>query len=78
MSTAVALAQPGPAPNHKITSPRQRGDLVFWQGHVGMMVDGVQLVHANAYHMAVQVEPLADTLARYEAKGLTVLATCRP
>ena len=60
------------------TSPRQRGDLVFWQGHVGMMVDGVQLVHANAYHMAVQVEPLADTLARYEAKGLTVLATCRP
>jgi len=60
------------------TGPRQRGDLVFWQGHVGMMVDGVQLVHANAYHMAVQVEPLADTIARYEAKGLAVLATCRP
>ena len=31
----------------------QRGDLVFWKGHVGIMADSVTLVHANAHHMAV-------------------------
>lgn len=42
----------------------ERGDLVFFPGHVGMMVDGDRLIHANAYHMAVTVEPLADVVAR--------------
>ena len=44
-----------------------RGDLVFWAGHVGIMLDAVQLLHANAHHMAVAVEPLrlaADRIAR--------------
>lgn len=42
----------------------QRGDLVFWQGHVGIMTDGIMLLHANAHHMAVAVEPLSDAAAR--------------
>jgi len=37
----------------------ERGDLVFWPGHVGIMVDSVMLLHANAHHMAVAVEPLS-------------------
>lgn len=37
----------------------QRGDLVFWEGHVGIMQDPKQLLHANAYHMAVASEPLS-------------------
>lgn len=41
-----------------------RGDLVFFPGHVGLMVDGDRLIHANAYWMAVKVEPLADVVAR--------------
>lgn len=41
-----------------------RGDLVFWKGHVGIMADGVMLVHANAHHMAVAVEPLAVARTR--------------
>ena len=36
----------------------QRGDLVFWDGHVGIMQDTKRLLHANAYHMAVASEPL--------------------
>lgn len=47
----------------------ERGDLVFWPGHVGMMVDAVMMVHANAFHMAVAVEPLrvaAERIARPE------------
>jgi hypothetical protein len=45
----------------------QRGDLVFWPGHVGMMLDADRLIHANAFHMQVQVEPLAETVARVGA-----------
>lgn len=42
----------------------QRGDLVFWPGHVGVMVDATRLLHANAYAMATAIEPLADVEAR--------------
>jgi cell wall-associated NlpC family hydrolase len=46
-----------------------RGDLVFWEGHVGMMLDVRRLIHANAHHMAVTVEPLVRTQTRILAKG---------
>lgn len=46
-----------------------RGDLVFWTEHVGMMMDGRRLIHANAHHMAVTVEPLARAGARIAANG---------
>ncbi len=42
----------------------ERGDLVFWRGHVGMMLDATRLIHANGHHMAVAVEPLAEARAR--------------
>jgi len=44
----------------------KRGDLIFWKGHVGVMRDQSQLLHANAFHMQVACEPLADALARIE------------
>lgn len=44
--------------------PLQRGDFVFFPGHVGIMVDGDNLLHANAHWMAVVVEPLADVVRR--------------
>jgi len=46
-----------------------RGDLVFWRGHVGMMLDGERLLHANAHHMAVAIEPLAEAVVRIAAAG---------
>ena len=42
----------------------RRGDLIFWPGHVGMMLDAETLIHANAFHMAVAVEPLAEAIRR--------------
>jgi cell wall-associated NlpC family hydrolase len=45
----------------------RRGDLVFWKGHVGIMRDAATLLHANAFHMAVAVEPLADAVPRIRA-----------
>jgi cell wall-associated NlpC family hydrolase len=42
----------------------RRGDLVFWRGHVGMMLDRERLIHANAFHMAVAVESLEAAITR--------------
>ena len=44
-----------------------RNDLVFWTGHVGLMLDGARLIHANAHHMAVEIEPLDAAIARIAA-----------
>lgn len=48
----------------------RRGDLVFWSGHAGMMLDETRLLHANAHHMAVAVEPLGEAMARIAAAGV--------
>lgn len=42
----------------------KRGDLIFWKGHVGIMLDGENMIHANAFHMRVEVERLDIALAR--------------
>jgi cell wall-associated NlpC family hydrolase len=42
----------------------KRGDLIFWKGHVGVMLDETRLLHANAFHMMVAIEPLAEAVAR--------------
>ena len=34
----------------------QRGDLIFWKGHVAIVRDAGTIVHANAHHMATVVE----------------------
>jgi cell wall-associated NlpC family hydrolase len=47
-----------------------RGDLVFWKGHVAMGLDATRIVHANAHHMAVAIEPLEDAIARILAAGV--------
>lgn len=42
----------------------RRGDLIFWDGHVGIMADARQLLHANGHFMQVTLEPLADAVER--------------
>ena len=44
----------------------RRGDLVFWKSHMGVMLDETRLLHANAFHMLVVIEPVADAIARIE------------
>ncbi len=48
-------------------SALQRGDVIFWKGHVGVMLDNITLLHANAFHMATAIEPVAGAVARIEA-----------
>lgn len=43
---------------------KERGDLVFWKGHVGIMTSNTHLLHANAHHMCVAFEPLEHATKR--------------
>ena len=51
-------------PDWRAQNALRRGDLVFWKGHVGIMTDADHLLHANAWHMAVAVEPLETAITR--------------
>ena len=46
-----------------------RGDLVFWTGHIGVMLDASTLLHANGHFMMVVAEPLAEAVRRTHEKG---------
>lgn len=49
----------------------QRGDLVFWKGHVAIMLSSTYIIHANGASMDVKVEPLeqaVERIARYYAR----------
>jgi cell wall-associated NlpC family hydrolase len=50
-------------------STLERGDLIFWKGHVAVVRDRDSLIHANAYHMAVAIEPIAEAVARIRNAG---------
>jgi cell wall-associated NlpC family hydrolase len=55
----------------------RRGDLIFWKGHVAFVRDAATLIHANAFHMAVAIEPIADAVARIRAAGSDVTSVRR-
>ena len=50
----------------------QRGDLIFWEGHVAIVRDSETIVHANAHHMATAVENTRAAIARIKAAGSEV------
>jgi cell wall-associated NlpC family hydrolase len=55
----------------------ERGDLIFWPGHVGIMGDSLMLVHANAHHMAVVAETLPEAAERILRTGSPIAAVRR-
>ena len=55
----------------------RRGDLIFWKGHVAIARDAATLVHANAHHMAVAIEPIAGAVRRIAAGGSPVTTVKR-
>jgi len=54
-----------------------RGDLIFWRGHVAIVRDTTTIIHANAFHMAVAIEPIAEAVARIAAGGSEVTSVKR-
>jgi cell wall-associated NlpC family hydrolase len=59
------------------TKRLQRGDLIFWKGHVAIVRDADTIVHANAYHMAAVIENTREAMARIKAAGSEVTAIKR-
>ena len=55
----------------------QSGDLIFWKGHVAIARGRNSMIHANAFHMAVAIEPVAEALARIGAAGSQVTSVRR-
>jgi cell wall-associated NlpC family hydrolase len=63
-------------PNADFSNLR-RGDLVFWKGHVAIVREPTSVVHANAYHMSVAIEPLAEAIERIQSGGSAVSSVKR-
>lgn len=57
--------------------PARAGDVIFFPGHVGLMLDETTLIHANAFAMAVTVEPLVDVVGRLHQEPAPILARRR-
>jgi hypothetical protein len=55
----------------------QRGDLIFWRGHVAIVRDAESIVHANAYHMATVIESTGEAVARIKGAGSEITAIKR-
>jgi cell wall-associated NlpC family hydrolase len=55
----------------------QRGDLMFWNGHVAIVRNGDTIVHANAHHMATVIENTNEAVARIKAAGSEIAAIRR-
>jgi len=58
-------------------SGTRRGDLIFWKGHMGVMLDESRLLHANAFHMTVAIEPLEEAVARIKTAAGPVTSVKR-
>ena len=55
----------------------RRGDLLFWRGHVAIVRDAATLIHANAFHMAVEIEPIDEAIRRIKVAGIEVTSVRR-
>ena len=65
-----------PLPVNDLSNLR-RGNLAFWKGHVAIVRDAATFIHANAFHMAVAIEPIRDALDRIRAGGCELTSVRR-
>jgi cell wall-associated NlpC family hydrolase len=64
--------------DHKTSSFKfERGDLIFWSGHVAIACGRDSLVHANAFHMAAVIEPAVEAIARIRGMGSEITSVRR-
>jgi cell wall-associated NlpC family hydrolase len=62
-----------PAESEKL----QRGDLIFWKGHVAIARDADTIVHGSAHHMETVIENTREAIARIKAGGSEITAIKR-
>jgi hypothetical protein len=68
---ACGMACPGDADLQQVLGDEigegtdlRRGDLIFWKGHVALIVDETRLIHANGHTMSVAYEGIAACIDR--------------
>ena len=64
--------------NDVALSDLKRGDLIFWKGHVAIARDAQSIIHANANHMMVAIEPVSVAIERIKKAGGAVTGVKRP
>lgn len=47
----------------------ERGDLIFWKGHVALLTAPDRIIHANGHTMSVAYEDLEAAIARIKTQG---------
>ncbi len=58
-------------------APPQRGDLIFWTGHVAIALDAETVLNATAHFLSTVIEPLAELDARARADSPGGVTTIR-
>jgi len=63
------MQEKGLAPGQPMGNTPARNDLMFWKGHIALVLDSKTLIHANAGAMAVAKEGIEEAIARIESQG---------
>ena len=64
--------------NIDIGTTQEKGDILFWKGHVALALNARQILHANAYHMSTVIEELSDVTFRIKKQeGNDIIARKR-
>ncbi len=62
----------------EVEGPLQRGDLLFWKGHVAMAMDERRMIHATGAFMSTVIEDIEVAIDRIAAAGHPLAARRRP
>ncbi|MGA7326491.1 MAG: NlpC/P60 family protein [Rhodomicrobium sp.] len=76
--TDMQMASAGEPTDPKNLDAIQRGDLLFWNGHVAIAQSADWMVHASGLHMEVVVEPIRRAVDRIGESHGALLAILRP
>ena len=49
-----------------------RGNIVYWQGHIGIMVSNNKIIHASGYQSLVLIENLKDVIKRIDTLPILI------
>jgi hypothetical protein len=74
----MQMATAGEPQDPKNIDAIQRGDLLFWKGHVAVAQSPDWIIHASGHHMEVVVEPIRRALERTAETDGPLLAILRP
>ena len=77
LGTALVEAEAAARPPESWPCSLQRGDLIFWRGHVGIMRNADELLHANGHHMLVASEPLLEAVERIASNSFGAVTSVR-